>query len=112
MLVDNGMTFSYAPRIANRDLIKMENASAVMHLDNATLASTTTGLRLTTGTLILDGTCTTTNYDPVTGYPATSDSQAIAFGQAGLAANELTIIFNAGGVLNVAAGKLLYDNAS
>lgn len=112
MLVDNGMTFSYAPRNNNRDLIWMENESAILHLNGATLASTTTGLRLTRGTLIIDGICTTTNYDPVTLAQATSDSQAIAFGRGGHAANELTVIFNAGGTLDVTAGKLLYDNAS
>lgn len=116
MLVDSGMTFSYAPRSANRDLIVMQNAYATMHLNGATLASTTTGLRLTTGTLIVDGTCTASAYDPVTSRPARADLEAIALGQSDppetAEAKELTVIFNSGGTLNVSCGKLLYDNIS
>lgn len=113
MLVDNGMTFSYAPRVANRDLIWMENSSAILHLDGATLASTTTGLRLTRGTLIIDGICTTTNFEPTQNdREGIADEEAIAFGRGGILENELSIIFNAGGTLDVLAGKLLYDNES
>lgn len=112
MHVDNGMTFSYAPRVNARDLIWMENNAAAIQLTNATLASTTTGMRLTQGTLILDGTCTITNYNPATGVQATSDSQAVAFGKGKALKNELTVILYPSSSLNIAAGKLYYDNAS
>lgn len=47
--------FSYNPSTANRDLIAMEDNTSQIYLNGSVLASTTTGMRLTNGTVIVDG---------------------------------------------------------
>ena len=75
-----GVTFSYGPSIIdNRDLIHMEDATSLIYLNGCTLKSTTTGLRLKTGKLIIDGKIIAYNQDDKNGA-ATSLSQAISFG--------------------------------
>jgi hypothetical protein len=104
LYVDAGMTFSYAPlRSANRDLIVMETANSLLTLNNATLASTTTGMRLTTGIVDVEGTCRTLNDGAV------ALSEGIAFGN-GNAVDDATINFGAGATLNAETGLLVYDN--
>ena len=77
---DQGVTFSYGPSITdNRDLINMEDATSAIYLNGCTLKSTTTGLRLKTGKLIIDGKVIVYNQDDKNGV-ATSLSQAISFG--------------------------------
>ena len=77
---DQGVTFSYGPSITdNRDLIHMEDATSALYLNGCTLKSTTTGLRLKTGKLIIDGKIIAYNEDDKNGA-ATSLSQAISFG--------------------------------
>ncbi len=105
MKFDRAITFSYAPRIADRDLLAMEDASAALVMVGATLASTTTGMRLTKGILLVDH----KNYLANPG--AASASQAIAFGN-GVPADDLTIRVLPGGSINMLSGRLVYDNAS
>ncbi|MCB9493372.1 MAG: hypothetical protein H6679_03795 [Epsilonproteobacteria bacterium] len=101
--LDCGMSFSYAPKRAHRDLIYMENSSAVLEMKGATLASTVTGLRLTRGTLMLDHKNNTINDG------AASASQSIAFGN-GSASDDLTVKVMPGANINVLTGRLVYDN--
>lgn len=51
---DYGTTFSYAPRIGNKSLIYMTDATSQLYLNGCTLYSTRTGLQLTTGTMFID----------------------------------------------------------
>lgn len=51
---DQGTTFSYAPPSTNKDLIRLTDKSSVVQLDNCSLLTTHTGLRLTKGYLCLD----------------------------------------------------------
>ena len=50
-----GSCFSYRPQSSRTNLIEMADGSAQMVLDGATLHATTTGLRLTKGTLEVHG---------------------------------------------------------
>jgi len=53
-ILDNGVTFSYDPPIASRELLVLHESTSELILNGATLHATTTGMRLTTGRLIID----------------------------------------------------------
>lgn len=100
--VSENMTFSYAPPIANRDLISCENLKSTFYLNSGTLRSTTTGIRLTVGTFIVDG------HSYLENYGATSVSEAISFGN-GSSVDDLEIIIGPGATLDTLTGILFYD---
>lgn len=54
LMFDKFATFNYAPARANANLLAMADVSSQFYLNGCTLISTSTGLRLMTGTLILD----------------------------------------------------------
>lgn len=58
VLFDRDSLVSYAPRRANVNLLSMIDVSSQLYLNGCTLQSTSTGLRLMTGTLILDNNVT------------------------------------------------------
>lgn len=103
--LDSGMAFSYDPPIANRDLIVMENNESIFSMDNSTLITTQTGMRLTNGLLLINRQCTLLNDGGV------ADSQAFMFGN-GILANDLTVQIGASATLTVSTGKLVYNNQS
>ncbi|MFA6263464.1 MAG: hypothetical protein WCW33_01495 [Candidatus Babeliales bacterium] len=100
----SGITFSYAPQIANRDLFAMVDQSSRFFIDGCTLTSTTTGMRLTRGMLIADH----KNFLDNTG--GNSLSEGFAFGD-GNPAHDLSIEVKPGGSLNLIAGSWDYVNA-
>lgn len=105
LLLDNGLTISYAPVAASRDLLGMADRSSVLYLNGCTVRSTTTGMRLTNGTLIVD------HKNQFFNTGATSPSQAIAFGN-GTAANDLGIEIMPGGRIQLQSGQLAYQNTN
>lgn len=52
--VDHGVEFSYAPTVASKDLIALNDATSILHLNGCTLHSTTTGMELTTGRVMIE----------------------------------------------------------
>ncbi|MFA5307155.1 MAG: hypothetical protein WC365_06940, partial [Candidatus Babeliales bacterium] len=100
--VSENMTFSYAPPVANRDLITCENLKSTFYLNSGTLCSTTTGIRLTVGTFIVDG------HSYLENYGALSVSEAISFGN-GSSVDDLEIIIGPGATLDTLTGILFYD---
>ncbi len=54
LFLEQDLTFSYAPRRANGDLLYFTDATATLHFNGCSLFSTRTGLQFTTGTLIFD----------------------------------------------------------
>jgi hypothetical protein len=50
-----GSTFSYDPPTANKDLVELQECLSTLELDGATLHSTSTGIRLRTGILMING---------------------------------------------------------
>jgi len=103
MCFDEGMAFSYAPRINNRDLIKMQNVDSTLCFNSASIGSTVTGMRLTNGTLMLSGRCHMYNAG------AKALSQGISFGN-NISANDLTVRFLAQGELYISSGVFVYAN--
>ena len=56
LYLTGGITFNYDPLTTDdRDLIEMTGPQTALYLNGCTLASTTTGMRLTYGSLIVDG---------------------------------------------------------
>ncbi|MFA5075507.1 MAG: hypothetical protein WC436_05400 [Candidatus Babeliales bacterium] len=108
LLFDLGTTFSYAPTRATRDLLIMIDESSLLKFDGATLHSTTTGLRLTKGTVVLDHKNYIYNQDG-TGA-ASSTSQAVCFGD-GTATNDVNIAIMPAANIELKSGVLIYDNA-
>ena len=104
LLVNRGMTFKYNPPVAKKSLLQMQDAEAALTLNSSSLAVTTTGMRLTKGTLQVRGKSTLQNQG------ALSNSQAIIFGD-GNTAHDLTIKIDPSAVLDVQSGILLFDQA-
>ena len=102
--INNGSTFSYVPSVAARDLMYMENNTSSLYLDNCTLHSTTTGLRLTRGKLFIENLVT---------LDADGDdcSEAICFGNINYTTSDLEINILAGANLDV-YGRLEYENSN
>ncbi len=85
---DSQTTFSYAPTNSRRDLLFMTNQSSILYLNNCSLSTTRTGIKLSTGTLFIDNNVTIT-------------SGARNSGEAMLFANDITINVLAGAVCNM-----------
>jgi hypothetical protein len=100
---DSGMTFSYAPSSNSRDLIVMQDRSSVLSFNTTTLAATTTGLRLTKGTLRVDGTCQIVS-------DATVAAQAISLGDGTDASNDIAVQLLAESGFYVTSGFVVYNN--
>ena len=73
LTIDHGVTFSYDPAEAHRDLINMEDATSYLCLDGCSLYSTPTGLRFTKGAVLFDNLVTLS-------ADGQTISEAIAFG--------------------------------
>ena len=99
---DKGAALSYAPSSNNRDLIRMHDATSTLYLDGCSLYSTTTGLRLTSGTLVVD-------HKNTIHADGSKLSEAITFGS-GQTADDLTIKVMPGACLDVASGFVHYAN--
>ncbi|QQR49052.1 hypothetical protein IPF37_05885 [bacterium] len=102
MLFGEETTLFYNPRINNRQALFLRDSNAYLSFNGTSLVSSTTGLRLTTGTLVIDDRVKVSN-------SAVSLSQAIAFGN-GIAANDLTVHLYPAASLDLTAGLLSYEN--
>jgi hypothetical protein len=102
LLLDSGVTFSYSPIVAKNNLIELASDSSI-YMNGSTLKTTTTGLQLTKGTLIID------NQNQMYNDGATSLSEAIWWGN-GNAADNLKIEILPGANLDLMSGILVYNN--
>ena len=105
LLLDMGTTLYYAPGSNNRDLLSMFDASSRLYMNGATLASTTTGLRLTNGTLIVD------KKNFLRNDGAIALSQGISFGN-GSSVNDLSVGIIPGANFELLTGILDYQNSN
>lgn len=97
--------FVYAPPVDNKDLIVLNDATSTLGLDSCDLEATTTGMRLTRGTLLANGKNNLIN----TG--AVSPSQGFVFGN-GNPSDDLNIQILPGGSLNLLSGAIDYQNVN
>ncbi|GAF98692.1 unnamed protein product, partial [marine sediment metagenome] len=103
LMFDLDTTFSYAPSIANRDLLSMTDETSFLFLNGCTLYSTPTGICLTKGTLFLNN-LVTFNSD------GTVESEAICVGD-GTADNDLTVKILADANVDI-SGEFHYNNVN
>jgi len=104
LFMDLGTTFYYDPSSVNRDLMIMNDETSRFYLHGATLKSTTTGMRLTKGTLVVD-------HKSYIESDAISVSEAVSFGD-GTAAGDFNIEIMPGGSIWLSSGILDYNNVS
>ncbi len=97
--VNTGTTFLYAPAVADKTLLQFEDSSAILDLHGGTLATTTTGMQLTKGTLHMSTGGVLKNFG------ALSSSEAIVIGDSN-PAHDLTLSFDPGVILNLQSGML------
>ncbi|QQR49416.1 WD40 repeat domain-containing protein [bacterium] len=86
--LDQGMSFSYAPAIARKTLIRLEDPTSMWYLNGTTIFSTVTGLQLSRGTLVVDN-------------HVTLSSQARNSGEAMILSNNLNVNILSGGLLDI-----------
>lgn len=72
LILDNNVTFSFVPRVSSRDMLNLLDSSSELVLRGATFYTTTTGLRLTTGRLVVERASVLYNQ-------GTRESEAISF---------------------------------
>lgn len=99
---DSGMTFSYASRSA-RNLLAMEDETAMLHLYEATLYSVAPGLQLTKGTLVIEGECAIES-------DATMHDDGVTVGDGSSASNNVTVKILPESGPNTITGWLNYKN--
>jgi WD40 repeat protein len=102
LILDAGVTFSYAPSVASNTLLRLSEGAELI-LNSARLHASTAGLKLTKGELIIDGASFLSS-------AATSTANAIRFGDGVSAANNLCIHFMPAGTLQLLSGMVVYDN--
>jgi len=103
LILDHGVTFSYAPAIANRNLLSFVDSTAQLLLKGATLFSTVTGLQLTKGQVVVDS-------NSFLSCDGTVDGQAISFGDGISSANNVTIQWLPAATLEILKGRVVYNN--
>ena len=97
LIFDRGMTFNYQPGSANRTLLTFEDETAKIIMNGATLASTTTGINLLKGGLVIK------NENRFVSS-ATTLAEAIKLGNGLSDANDLTIEILPGASVNIVSG--------
>lgn len=103
LILDKAVTFSYAPSTASRDLLKFVDIDSKLVLNNATLFSTTTGIRLTHGELLVNGHSYLTS-------DATVPSQGITFGDGVSSSQNFIVHWSPASVLELTRGFVNYSN--
>jgi len=54
LILENGLTFSYAPITAKQNLLYMTDETSILHMNGCTLHSTRTGIALSNGVLVVE----------------------------------------------------------
>ncbi len=104
MFLDLGVTFSYDPIGGERkDLLRFEDETSFLYLNNASLHTTTTGIELTKGAMIVDGVCN------LSSEIYNNNGDGITFGS-----DSIDLDFNceilSGSILNISSGYFSYRN--
>jgi hypothetical protein len=102
LMLDTGLTFSYIPAVANNRLLWMDPASR-LYLNGCTLKTSTTGLQLTDGTLVVD------SQNKLYNDGGVAISESIILGN-GDSAKDLSIEILPGAKLELMTGSLVYAN--
>ncbi|MFC1842269.1 hypothetical protein ACFLYU_01290 [Candidatus Dependentiae bacterium] len=105
MILDRNVTFSYDPPIADRDLLSMADSTSELVLRGATLFSTSTGLRLTKGNLVVERKSFISCDGDVL-------SEAVSFGDGSSASNNLSVQCVGAANLEILGGYVVDNTVS
>lgn len=100
-----GTTLSYAPPSVERNLISMENCYSFLELNGATLHSTSTGLQLTKGVVLI-------SQDSYLSSDASVKSEGITFGDGISSDNDVTVKVMGNCDLTLLSGHVVDKNVS
>lgn len=103
LLIDQTVTFSYAPSVALRDRLQFTNSTSTLKLNSGTLQASSVGMSLTKGVLFVDGAS-------LLASDATTSSNAIQFGDGVSLANNCQIIMAPGASLDLVRGYVSMNN--
>lgn len=103
LVLDYGVTFSYDPGNARKDLLAFEDASSTLRLSGATIHATLTGIILTKGTLAI------TQNSYISSELSSDIDEGITLGNDS-EADDFTIKFLRGSKLKLLSGSLKYRN--
>lgn len=95
----------YQPATTIRNGITFKDGTSSLFLNGATLSSSSTGLQLTKGTMIIDGKVTFAS-------DAVSTAEGITWGDGASADNDLTVLVMPAGRIDVTSGHLVNKNLS
>jgi len=109
--LDNKVTFSYAPSVPKRDLIRLIGDSSVLYLNGATLHATHTGMFLHTGSIFVDKRSSLEAELQFHPKRRITLGGGIEFGD-GLSAHDAKVTILAGATLSLRQGKLKYRNVN
>jgi len=101
--VDNGVTFSYDPSVLDKNLLHFVDNTSLLVLTGGRLHASLTGLNLYKGALLVDN-------DAVISNDATSDAQAIMFGDGVSAANNFIIDVEPAALACISSGRVVFNN--
>jgi hypothetical protein len=100
-----GSSFGYLPTTNQRNLISMVDKTSTLFFNGASLFSSATGLRITTGTMLIDGKMNI-------GSAAANTGEAITFGDGSSAATDVTIVLLPSAQISVTSGYVINENLS
>lgn len=103
LIIDDGVTFSYAPRIASNSLLNMADKTSFLKLQSGSLYATSTGLRLLKGNFEVDGLSSLIS-------DATTSANGILFGDGVSVTNNMNIHMFPAAKLNISKGFVRYRN--
>ena len=110
LIMEEGMTFSYDPPVAVKDLLEFEDSSSQFILKTASLHSTATGMQLKKGTLDIQGQSELSSDVVIVQTPIPHIlNEGIMFGS-GVAADNFTCVLVGGVNLLLTQGTLVYNN--
>ncbi len=110
LIMEEGMTFSYDPPVAVKDLLEFEDSSSQFILKAASLHSTATGMQMKKGTLDIKGQSDLSSDSIIVQTPIPHIlNEGIMFGS-GVAADNFTCVLVGGVNLSLTQGTLVYKN--
>ncbi len=105
LTLDEDFEFSYEPPIASRALFKFGDSTSKLMMDGATLISTSTGLQLTKGNLLVKGACNIAS-------DASCKAEGVILGDGVSVDSDVDIDIFPDAELNVQSGYVRYRNVS
>lgn len=100
LYLDQNMTFSYDPVVANKNLIQFTDSTSILYMNASTLVTTSTGMALLNGRLIVEGSVDLIAQNSTNGFVVGDGNSPSDFG----------VQIQSGALLSLVKGSLYYNN--